>query len=78
MPVFQLFFLKNPWEWGIGCILEVEHPQIGISRFPQLKILLGKKERSVDFADEAVVDFYFLLTTSVLALDSFVDGYFFN
>ena len=30
------------------------------------------------FADEAVVDFYFLLTTSVLALDSFVDGYFFN
>ena len=34
--------------------------------------------RSVDFADEAVVDFYFLLTASVLALDSFVDGYFFN
>ena len=30
--------------------------------------MLGKKERSVDFADEAVVDFYFLLTTSVLAL----------
>ena len=48
------------------------------ARFPQLKILLGKKERSVDFADEAVVDFYFLLTASVLALDSFVDGYFFN
>lgn len=24
------------------------------------------------------VDFYFLLTSSVLALDSFVDGYFFN
>jgi hypothetical protein len=39
---------------------------------------LGKKERSVDFADEAVVDFYFLFTASVLALDSFVDGYFFN
>ena len=39
---------------------------------------LGKEERSVDFADEAVVDFYFLLTASVLALDSFVDGYFFN
>lgn len=37
-----------------------------------------KKERSVDFADEAVVDFYFLLTASILALDSFVDGYFFN
>lgn len=49
-----------------------------LPRFPQLKILLGKKERSVDFADEAVVDFYFLLTASVLALDSFVDGYFFN
>jgi len=39
---------------------------------------LGKKERSVNFADEAVVDFYFLLTASVLALDSFVDGYFLN
>ena len=52
--------------------------RIGRTRFPQLKILLGKKERSVDFADEAVVDFYFLLTASVLALDSFVDGYFFN
>ena len=34
--------------------------------------MLGKKERSVDFADEAVVDFYFLFTASVLALDSFV------
>ncbi len=50
----------------------------------ELKLVLlcipykGKKERSVDFADEAVVDFYFLLTASVLALDSFVDGYFFN
>ena len=36
--------------------------------------MLGKKERSVDFANEAVVDFYFLLTASVLALDSFVDA----
>lgn len=52
--------------------------RLGYPGFPQLKILLGKKERSVDFADEAIVDFYFLLTASVLALDSFVDGYFFN
>lgn len=36
--------------------------------FPLIKDIVKQKERPVDFIDEAVIDSYFLLTASVIAL----------
>ena len=41
-----------------------------------LKNIVEKKERSATFSNEAVVNCYFLVTTSVLILNRSIDGYF--
>ncbi len=47
-------------------------------RFPKLKILLGKKDVSVDFAYKAIENLYFLLPAVVLALNRFMHKDFFD